>query len=848
MPGISDLAIPFRFARRELRAGLKGFRVLMACLALGVAAIAAAGSLNAGLEQALTADARALLGGDVELRRSYQPITEDERVYLSEIATIADQMELRAMAQTLDGQSNRTLVELKGVDNLYPLYGEVILNPAMPLGQALYRQDGVWGAVVDPNLLDRLGLKIGDVVKVGEAQFRLMAIIEKEPDRVASLFSFGPRFMVDQAAIADTGLIQPGSLVRYSAMLKLDRGIDEAALRTALSERFPQAGWRVRSSAEAGPGLSRFLDNMTAFLTLVGLAALLVGGVGVANAVKAFIDGKVRTIAVLKSAGAEGKVVLWTYGMQIAALALVGICVGLALGAALPLAAVSLLKGVLPVEAQLGLYPAPLARAAGFGALTALAFGLWPLARARAIPATALFRDVVAPIAGFPGWGIAALTILAALALAVLAIVSAENPVLAAWFVAGAAVSLALFRGLAIGVTRLARIASQALAGRGRPLWRLGLSNLHRPGAATASVVVSLGLGLTVLVAVALVEGNLSRQIAERLPEEAPSFFFIDIQRDQIDPFVSLVAQADPGAKVERAEMVRGRITRLNGAEVVMEDVAPEAQWAVRGDRGLTTSVAPPDNARIIAGQWWPADYDGPPQVSLAADIAKGLDVGVGDSITVNVLGRDMTAKITSLREIDWGSLGMNFTFILSPGTLDGAPLTYVATVRPMAGRENAVERQVTNQLPNVSAIRVKEALEAVQQVITSAGLAIKAASGVVLATGGLVLAGAVAAGHARRVRDSVVLKAVGATQGDLWRVFLVEYGVLGLVTSLLAGLVGSVVAWAVLTFVMRIDFTFLPDIAAITMALCVLATLAIGYGGTWRALKSPAAPYLRNE
>ncbi|MEW5727853.1 MAG: FtsX-like permease family protein, partial [Pseudomonadota bacterium] len=503
----------------------------------------------------------------------------------------------------------------------------------------------------------------------------------------------------------------------------------------------------------------------------------------------------------------------------------------------------------LPLDARVGLYPVPLAVAAGFGLLTSATFTLWPLARAKAVPATALFRHLVVPVRRWPDRATVVATALAATALALLAVATADRKGLAAAFVAASIATLALFRVMAWGVSRLAARASRRRAGLvAHPTWRLALANLHRPGSAVVSVVLSLGLGLTVLVAIALIEGNLARQFGERLPREAPSFFFIDIQNAQVDEFDAIVRAAAPSATVERAPMVRGRITRIQGTPVGQWPVAPEAEWAVRGDRGLTASATPPEDARIVAGTWWPADYDGPPLVSMDSRIAKGFGIGVGDSLGVNVLGRELTVTVASLREIEWSSLNMNFTFVLSPNTLRGAPYTWIATVHAPDDAEATVERAVTDKLANVSAIRVKEALEGAREMIANADLAVRLAALVTLAAGGLVLAGAVMAGHQRRVREAVILKVLGATGGDLWRAWLVEFGIVGLATGMAAAVIGTLAAWAILVHVMRADWVFLPGVAALTLAACILASLLTGFAGTFAAMRAKAAPLLREE
>lgn len=839
------IGLSLRLARRELKGSLGGFRVFLACLALGVATIAGAGSLDTAMRRSLSENARALLGGDAALVLTYRQPSADETAFLGGFGTLSQSAEMRAMAA--NGET-RTLVELRGVDAAYPLYGTVELVPAGALAPALAQAGGEWGAAADPDLLDRLGLHVGDVVRVGEAQFRLRATIAREPDRVAEPFSLGPRLLVDGRAIAATGLVQPGSLVRYVTLLRLNPGLSVSELRRAVDRRFPETGWLFRDAADAAPGLKRFLDDMTLFLTLVGLTTLLVGGIGVADGVRAFMESRIPTIAVLKCLGAPRNLILAAYGWQVAAVGTLGIAAGLVIGALVPYAATAIWGDSLPIAAATGLYLRPLGVAALFGALTVLTFAAWPLARASEVSPATLFRDIVAPGRARIRGSTALVIGVAGVGLAALAIFSAADAVLAAWFVGGSALALGVFAAAGRGLTILARRAALWRRERpGRLPLRLALSSLHRPGAPTAGVVLSLGLGLTVLVTVALVEADMSRQLDERLPKEAPTFFFIDIPSGQSPAFDRAIAAAG-GRLARRAPMVRGRITRLNGVPVEQARIAADAQWAIRGDRGLTTAATRPDDARLVAGDWWPADWNGPPLVSLDAGIARGFGLGVGDSITVNVLGREITAKIASLREIDWSNLSMNFTFIMTPNALAGAPHSDIASVYADPGKASAVERAVAKAVPSASAIRVSEALAEIKGVMSGAATAIRVAAAVTLVAGGLVLAGAIAAGRQRRLQETVLLKVLGARRADLLGALTLEYLLLGMAAAIVAAALGSGAAWGVVVHVLRTDWTFLPMPVAVTAIGAVAAVTLLGLAMTARVLAARAAPYLRHE
>lgn len=833
----------WRLARRELRGGLAGFRIFLACLTLGVAAIAGVGSLSEAVEGGLRNDARRLLGGDVSIRLIQRSADAGQKAYFREAGRMSETVEMRAMARAAAG-GKRTLVELKAVDGAYPLVGEMELAGGGGLEPALHKKDGVWGAVVERGLLTKLKLKLGDRIRVGDATFALSAEIAREPDRIATVLSFGPRLMVASGALKATGLVLPGSQIRYRYRVALGAAQNPKQWIAALNAAFPSAGWRVRSTEEVAPGLRRFIDRMALFLTFVGLTTLLVGGVGVTNAVSSYLDQRVRTIATLKCLGAPARLIFQIYFIQILALTGLGLLIGLAIGAGLPALAASILEPLLPFKIIPGVHAAPLIIAAVFGVLISITFALWPLARARDIPAANLFRAKVQPARGLPGRRYLVMSAILVAALAALTIATANDRWFAIWFVAGAGLALGLLSLGAAGIIRAARRCK----GIRHTETRLAVANLHRPGATTSSIVTSLGLGLGVLVAIALIEANLSSQIQQRIPKMAPAFFFLDIQPHQVAGFDATLKGFKGTGDYKRVATVRGRITGIAGVPVAEANIRPGSAWAVRGDRVMTFAAKPADNAIIVAGEWWPADYAGPPLISLDAHIAGDFGVQTGDTLTINILGRDIQARIANLRDIDWRSMRFDFAIIFSPGVLDNAPMTHVAAIQAPRSLEDGIERAIGDRFSNISIIRVREALQSAADILRGIGGAIRATAAVTILGGALVLAGVVAANRRRRVFDAVVFKVLGATRGVILRAFLIEYGLLGIATGALAALIGSLTAWAIVALLMDMQWTFIPGIVALTVAACILLTLIAGFAGTWWALGQKSAPLLRNE
>lgn len=837
--------LAFRLAGREMRSGLAGFRLFIACLSLGVAAIAAILSFSRAVEEGLRADAREILGGDVAISLLYREATPEQIRLMESLGEVTRWIDSRAMARPTKSDGRPTLVQLKAVEPAYPLYGAVTLKGGGSLSDALGRRDNIWGAVVEEAALRRMNLAPGDRLRVGDVVVEVRGVIDREPDSGLNAFaSLGPRLMIPFGAVAESGLVQPGSLLNWEYRIRLPPGASNIGAIAALKGRFPDAGWRVRGLAEAGGGIRFWLDRLTQFIGLIGLASLLVGGVGVGNAISSFLFGRLRTIATLKCLGAPERLVFWTYLIQLGALAVLGVTIGLVIGAALPFLAQSLIAEILPVRARVALYAEPLAVAAAFGLLVSLLFTLMPLMRARRVPAATLMRGAVLGPRGRLPWRDALLIGAAAMALAAFTIFTAESRAIAGWFVLGAVAAFIAF-------PLLARLLMLAAARTGKPRLaglRLALANLHRPGAPTPIVMLSLGLGLTVLVATALIEGNLREQLTRRIPSDAPAFFFVDIQSSQMPDFEKAIAAIPGAGPLEKVPSLRGRIVKLGDKPVSEVAVPSEARWAVEGDRGVTYSATPPEGSRIVAGQWWPPDYRGPQLISFDEALARAFGLGVGDTITVNVLGRDIEAKIASLRRIEWTTLSINFVFVYSPGILDKAPHTFLATVKATPAAEDAIFKAVTDRFPNVTVVRIRDAIATAADVLGNIGLASRAIGLLSILAGVLVLAGAMLATQQRRVHEAVVMKVLGATRARIAGIFAWEFAALGLATAVAALGVGTLGAWLVVRRLMGLDWTFLPTVA-VGVALGAMAlTLAFGLAGTLAALRQRPLALLRNE
>jgi putative ABC transport system permease protein len=842
---MSRLALAIRLARREMRLRLRGFRIFFACLVLGVTAIAGVESLSAAFLTGLAEQGRTLLGGDVVVHLVHREANAGELGYMQQQGRVSEAVSLRAMAYALKNgrEGERQLVELKAVDAFYPFFGAVSLMPQQSLSAALRCDAGGCGAVAEQTLLDRLHLAPGGMLRIGTLTLRVSAVLDKEPDRISGGFSLGPHVLISTAALKRTGLITLGSLIDYNYRIVLPPNAGIKAFKTAATAAFPEAGWDIRDRGDAAPGIRRFVEQVTMFLTLVGLTALAVGGVGAGQAVSAFLDRKRDEIAIFKALGADGGLIFLIFFLQVMTIAAAAVAIGLILGALLPFVIGYLYGADIPAPAHFALYSGPLLFAAVFGLLSAIACSVPPLARARLITPANLFRDLVAPAHARGALPYLAGAALAGAFIIALALLLAPSPLFAAEFLAGAAAGLIGLRLIAEGLRWLLRQLPRPRA----PVARLALANLTRPGAATAGVVTALGLGLTLLATVSLLDHTIAAQVKDRLPSTAPSFFFVDIQPDEAQRFDATIHRFKTAADYRRTPMIRGRIVSLKGIAAKDARIAPDARWAVSGDRGITYATTPPDGTVITSGQWWPANYSGPMLISFDAELAQGMGLKLGDKMVLNVLGREIEGRIASFRKVDFTTGGQNFIIVVSPEPVAHAPHSFLATVRVDPREEEPLYRAVTDAFPNISTVRVKDAIAQVDSLLQELSDGVRAASLLTILSGLLVLAGAIAAGSRGRLYDATVLKVLGATRARVALVYILEYGVTGILTGLLALGTGTLAAGIICREVLNVPLVFNFGVALTTVVGGGAATLLFGLLGALSALSARPAAQLRS-
>lgn len=817
-------AASWRIARRDLHAGFRGLRLLFVCLFLGVATLAAIGSLTAAITGELAQRGQEMLGGDVEISMSQRAASEAELAAIRAAGTVSETIRMRAMAQRLGegGGPQAILSELKGVDAAYPLYG------ALELESRRYGRDLAADEIlIDGALADRLEIGIGDALRYGETTFRVRDIIAGEPDRVGEGFTLGPVAIVSMDGMRRTGLIRPGSLYESKYRVRLPAGADPGEVVEELQDRFPSASWEFRDRDRASPGAFRFFERMGQFLSLIGLTALVIAGIGVGNGVASYLGRKRASIATLKVLGAASADIARIYALQIGAVAAAAILAGLAVGAAITPLIVLAMRDLLPVAPGDFLHPGPLATSAAYGLLIAAIFVLPPLARARTEPAAALFRSLVEQAGRLDArtWaGVA----LASAAVVALALVTARDVDFSLTVIGATGAVLLLLFGLGWAVKR----GAARLPRPQSPLLRLAIANLHRPGSQAPALVIALGLALTLFVTLAAIQTSLSSELRNTVPEQAPDLFVLDIPIAERADFDAILAAEAPGAAINIVPNLRGTIVAYGGQRVADLEQLPDGAWFLRGERGITYADALPEGSELVAGEWWPAGHDGPPLVSLDEEAAAVMGLGLGDRLTISILGREIETEIASLRQINWDTMGFNYIMVVSPNTIAGAPHNLVATVTVEGGETAGLQRALLARFPSVSIIEVSEVIGQVTALLGQMAAAIVAAAAVSIVAGIAVLIGAIAASGQARAYDSVVLRTLGATRRQILLVQALEYALLAGLLAAVATLLGLAAGWSVIVEIF--EFAWAPDwgVVLATLAAGTVLTLGIGLAG----------------
>jgi putative ABC transport system permease protein len=845
---VVPVAFLVRQLGRELRGVARRLLAFVLCLAVGVAAVVVVATLSRSLDRGIRLEARNLLAADLAIGGS-RPVTDamlatidgwtgSRRASLREMVTI--------VAVPRPGEAARTLlVELKVVDGPYPFYGNLDLDPRGPLAPLL----GDDGVVVAPDLLARLGLAIGDPLLVGGEPFTIRGRVLLEPDRIGGAFTMGPRVFLSAAGLARTPLIDLGSRVEHRVLVELPRDTPIKALHARareLSEIATRAeGYRVETYDQAQPALRRGLDRLERFLGLIALLSLLVGGVGVGQAIRVWIAGRSDAIAILKCLGVRPRETFWLYLGQAAVLGLVGSLAGCAIGLAIASVLPFFLRGIVPAGMLDPWQPAALLRGIALGLGTTVVFAIPPLTQVLRVPPVRVLRSNAEPLAGTRAVTIAC-ALLLIVGTAALATAQAGTALLGAQFTAGLAATAIALAAAAWVLTRAVRRLPR---GGGRVWLRHGLASIARPGAATLSAIVAIGLGLLVVFATQQVQSQLRARMEAEIPDEAPSAFFADIQPDQWEGISALLGEQDATAVVS-VPVVVARVRAIDGRSVA--DLVGEVgggggrRWALTREQRLTYMDRLPEGNRIVKGELWsdPERYE----LSVDEEFAGDLGVAVGSTIDFDVQGVPMTFAVTSLRAVDWESFGLNFFIVVEPGALEGAPQVRIATAKLPAGAEQRIQDLVVAAFPNVTVVMVRDVLERIVKLLRRLGWGISFLGGFTLVAGLVILAATVGVESSRRGREVALLKTLGMTRAGVVALFATEYAMLGLVAGTIGALGGGVVSWIALTRGMELEWESDPAAFALAIAASVALAVVAGAGASAGALRQRPAEVLRSE
>ncbi len=890
-------------AWREIRGSWRQFVFFLACLAVGVGAVVGIELFATNVESLILRDARSLLGGDLEIRAAHQ-LSESGRETLDDLRArhveVTHVRELVGMAavpsmaysQTPDddcpspctlsqgerefGAQATQLVELKAVEDQYPLYGQVEMTPQQSLPDSLAPLDcpslPCFGAVVQESLLISFGLQLHDHLKIGQAWFAVTGILVKEPDRVSSAFSLGPRVLISRQALQATDLVKPGSRIRERYLLRVPESLALGPLRGELQGRLGSEGAGVSSYRDAQPRIRRFLDQLTTYLGLIGLTSLFVGGIGIACTIHGFMRHKLTTVAILKTLGADAGLLLRVYLLQSLFMGCLGSMGGVALGIGLQRLLPALLGDLIPVAVSSQVTVLPLGKGLLVGVVTTFCFTIWPLLAIREIPPALVFRREVEqpPAPAGSRWKLIrdavigvvrdrhrlGTAVMMGCGLTVLATWQARSLTLGALFIVAFCAAVILLQvgvwALLHGLDKLPRPRSFVI--------RQALGNVQRPGNFTRGMAVAIGVGVMVIVTVALVKSSLLVALGERIPEDAPTFFFIDIQPDQREAFEEIVQREATQAPYRLTPVVRARLRAIDG-----HVIDPEAHkgkkngWYFTREYVLTALSALPRDNVVVKGAWWAADSTemkkkarenraGPIFVSLEEEAAHNLGVDLGSTIEFTVQGTPMSAVVQSMRQVDWGSFTMNFFMILSPGALDGAPMTHIASAKVEAEREVPLQRALVQALPNVTAIKVGDVLANVARLLEQLAWAIQGIALLSMVSGAVVMTAAVSSTRYRRLYESAILKAIGGTRRVVVASFAVEFALIGGLAGLIGVGLASVLSWAILHFFLDLAWAVQPLVLGWGLMATVGLAVAVGLLSTFRILGEPPLAVLRQE
>ena len=839
-----------RIGLKDMRADLRRFVLLVVCLAVGTALIAGVNSVGASITQAIDANTAELMGGNLELSRADRPATAEELQRLAAFGRISSVVDTNVGAQAGERDA---FVDLTAVGESYPLLGQVT-SPDLPVGTSVFdflaERDGVFGALVDPLMLDQLGIVVGDEFELGGTTFEARGELGKLPDGPVRGFRLGLTTVISTAGFAvvsdrTSPLPGLGSWFRYKLLLD---GGDADAAQAELEAAFAPDGWTVRSARDGLGAMVRYYDLFMRFLVIVGLGSLLIGGVSVWTGMRAYIAERANVIAILRSVGAERSRVFLHFFAQVTMLAAVGVGIGLLVGGGAALVVLPLVAEAVGIALTPALHLQPLLVAGAAGFLTAFAFSYLPLRQAQTIRPVELFRSrglAAPPIDWLPllaSWQILPL-LLAAGAFFWLALMMTGDLLLVVAFGVASAAAAVLF-DLFIRATQAVLPLLPDVPGR---IMRHAVRAIASPNSNAASVVVSVGMALAMLIVVLVLQGNLRQEFFGASAFDAPTLVASDLFPDEVE---TVQAMSGPGTDISRfvvTPMLRGALTAIKGADPkTVRTRGPEATFLLSGEVPLTYRQVLPASSKLVAGEWWPRDYAGPGLVSLHQSLRSGLGVNVGDSLTFSIFGEELTLTIANFRDYSWQG-GIDFLATFSPGVLEQYPTTLFVAVTAVPGQEVTVERELATALPDIRFIAVGDTLKQITNALSQLSFAATLVGGLAVGNGLLVLVGSLAIGRRQREADTVISKVLGATRVELMATAFVQYLILAMLAAIPAVVLGIGMSWVVSQLMLNVDFTLNGDVLGVVLAVAIAITGLLGAMTILRAASARPARLLRD-
>jgi putative ABC transport system permease protein len=833
-PSQLNLRQLFALVLSESRGATRRMLFFILCIAIGVGAVMTVKSFSNLVGKSIQGQAKGLLSADLAIKGSWEQTPQDLEFLKKNLPVETEFLfikELHGMAQFTKKNGNiktsSLITELKAIaltGPQYPFYGEFLSQPNQPINELL----AGGGAVVGPSFLLKTGLKQGDWFSLGKTKVQINAVVLAEPDRISKAFSIGPRVFISRSSLDESGLIQPGSRVKHRTLVRLPDHFDLEKARDLLQKGMQDTSISIRTYKDLQSSLSKSIERMGQYLGALGVIALLMGGIGVAMIVRTFMAQKLDTLATLNCLGASSKTLLKIYLLQSMLMGLAGSLLGVGLGFSLTFLLPAKMEGLINLQLEPVFYWVPALQSLLLGCLTTLLFCLWPLIQAVKTRPLRLFRRDFEPEKQdqrWQRWG-SALTL--GLGLAVMICWQAESIKRGLIFLVALAVSAGVF---ALTSQILLKLLKRLPPSRSM-VRRYGMSNLMRPNNQATAIITCLGMGIMLILTVRLVQMDMLAMLNKNTEISPPNYFFIDIQHDQTKTFSAVLDRIAPEAERSLTPLVRSRLHSVDNQSIenwVYKDKARE-EWFIKREFVLTYMAGPPpkDN-EVIEGKWWDAARSKNAEVSLEEDAAKRLHAKIGSQLTLDIQGIPISATVTSIRKVNWRNMRTNFYMIYSPGALEDAPLTYVATVNISKQKELQLQHALIEALPNITALSTRDIIETVESTIDKLTLLVDFMSGFAIAAGLFILAGSIASTKFRRLRESAVLKILGAQRKVVASILGIEYAILGVIAAFVGVGLAQGLSWSVMHYMIKSDWHVQP--ASIVWAFCFAVAITVATG-----------------